>query len=80
MKSIRNLFLFSFSAIATIATFTLSITNNSLDSLRANAGESTGYKCVPHQGVDCYSDNGNIYLNYKKGKIGTVVNFIETSN
>ncbi|MGC4128855.1 MAG: hypothetical protein QM564_04690 [Bergeyella sp.] len=70
MKKIKTILLSGFAVAATIATFTLSVKDNSLESLRANAKLEGGTKCVATTNCDCQSDStGTIYNGYKKQPI-----------
>lgn len=63
----KTFLLSSFALVATILTFTLSVKDSSLESLRANAGT----KCVEANNSDCRSaSTGQIYTGYKAEKIG----------
>lgn len=64
----------SFAVVATAATFTLSVQDSSIESLRAkalvNPGDG-GTKCVETTNCDCKSPStGTIYNGYKLRNIG----------
>ncbi|MDR2206370.1 MAG: hypothetical protein LBE36_09495 [Flavobacteriaceae bacterium] len=50
-------------AVVTVAIFSLSVRDSSLESLKANAAGRTA--CLPSEGVDC-AGTGGIYINYKR--------------
>lgn len=71
MKKTKTVILSLFAIVATIATFSLSIKDNSLETLRANAKEVPGTKCVTATNSDCISPStDNIYTGYRKATIG----------
>lgn len=67
----KTILLSGFAVADTIATFSLSIRDNSLKSLSAAAKLDAGVKCVQASNSDCLSSStGNIYTGYRAGKIG----------
>ncbi|MDV2446358.1 hypothetical protein CMU93_02455 [Elizabethkingia anophelis] len=68
---ISTILLSGFAIVITVATFSLSVENNSLESLRASAKMLAGTKCVPATNSDCLSVSTNqIYIGYRKATIG----------
>lgn len=72
MKNMKTILLTGFAVVATVATFSLSIKDNTLESLKASARVAPGgTKCVQASNSDCLSPStGNIYTGYRAGTIG----------
>ena len=70
MKIFSTILFSGFAVVATIAAFSFTAKDSSLESLTANAGE----KCVEATNSDCKSPStGQIYLGYKRVTIGSVI-------
>lgn len=78
-KNIKRILFGGLAVLATVAIFTLSVKDSSLESLRANAVElpgDGGTKCVETTNCDCKSPStGTIYNGYKLKNIGEVAEF-----
>ena len=76
-RNIKRMLIGCFAVVVTAATFTLSVKDSSLESLRANAfvlPEDGGTKCVETTNCDCKSPStGTIYNGYKLKNIGETI-------
>jgi hypothetical protein len=80
LQNIKRVITASVAVVATVAVFSLSATDSSLGSLRANATElppeEGGTKCVETTNCDCKSPStGTIYNGYKLKNIGESLEF-----